>query len=166
MKTDACPLSWTRLFFSLTCVLRFGSAQIPESLYKNLCAICKMSTPFLLKRELCIPSLSKTRGCVWVVILHSVIFTFLLYLSLPPLLQPPLLWRMTKFLNVNIVRNLYAFRKGKEWTFSQHLLGSHTPTDSVFTANWDPHWDGFQMTTVSPPLWDSHLASSQAPSFL
>lgn len=72
-----------------------------------------MATPFLRKRELCIPSLSKTRGCV-VVILYKCDFYLLLYLCLPPLLQPPLLWGMTEFLNVNIVKNVYAFRKGKE----------------------------------------------------
>lgn len=71
---------------------------------------------------------------------------------------------MTEFLNVNIVKNLHAFRKGKEWTFSQHLLGSHTPTGLVFRATPETYM-AFQ-TTVSPPVWDSHLGSSQAPCYL
>ena len=86
-----------------------------------------------------------------------IIWPYFFYLSK----QQPLLWRMTEFLNANIVKKLHISEREKNGHFLSTPRQSHTNWFSLHSKLRDPKWGSSQRTALSLPLWDSHLGKCQ-----
>lgn len=119
-------------FFNLAWVLRFVSAQMPESLFIKACVqFAKLhSTPFLLKRELHIPLLIKTLAACVFLLLHD--HTFLPFQAITSTME----------------NDCMCFWK-EEWAFSSHPLDNPTPAESSQQPQ-GPRLGGFQ---TLPSSW-------------